>query len=50
MVEVFQDQQLQELIRTPSRTTTTSILRRRVFLKAQAEFGIVRADQLPTFS
>ena len=46
--EVFQDKQLQELIRTALTNNYDVNIAAARILKAQAELGIVRADQLPT--
>jgi len=46
--EVFQDKQLQELIRTALANNYDVNIAAARILKAQAELGIVRADQLPT--
>src|SRR5215469_14933395 len=48
--EVFQDKQLQELIRTALTNNYDVNIAAARILKAQAELGIVRADQLPTLS
>ena len=48
--EVFQDPQLQELIRTALKNNYDVNIAAARILKAQAELGIVRADQLPTLS
>ena len=48
--EVFQDPQLQELIRTALTNNYDVNIAAARILKAQAELGIVRADQLPTLS
>ena len=47
--EVFQDQQLQELIRTALKNNYDVNIAAARILKAQAQLGITRADQLPTF-
>ncbi len=48
--EVFQDQQLQELIRTALKNNYDVQIAAARILKAQAQLGITRADQLPTLS
>src|SRR3974390_980906 len=48
--EVFQDKQLQELIRTALANNYDVNIAAARILKAQAELGIVRADQLPTIN
>ncbi len=48
--EVFQDQQLQELIRTALQNNYDVKITAARILKAQAQLGITRADQLPTLS
>ncbi len=48
--EVFQDQQLQELIRTALKNNYDVNIAAARILKAQAQLGITRADQLPTIS
>ncbi len=48
--EVFQDQQLQELIRTSLKNNYDVNIAAARILKAQAQLGITRADQLPTLS
>ncbi len=48
--EVFQDKQLQDLIRTALKNNYDVNIAAARILKAQAELGIVRADQLPTLS
>ena len=48
--EVFQDPQLQELIRAALKNNYDVNIAAARILKAQAELGIVRADQLPTLS
>jgi len=48
--EVFQDQQLQELIRTALKNNYDVNIAAARILKAQAQLGITRADQLPTLS
>ncbi|MGC2111346.1 MAG: efflux transporter outer membrane subunit [Candidatus Korobacteraceae bacterium] len=48
--EVFQDQQLQELIRTALKSNYDVNIAAARILKAQAQLGITRADQLPTLS
>jgi len=48
--EVFQDKQLQELIRTAIQNNYDVNIAAARILKAQAQFGITRADQLPTIS
>ena len=48
--EVFQDKQLQELIRTALTNNYDVNIAAARILKAQAELGIVRADQLPTIN
>ena len=46
--EVFQDKQLQELIRTALKNNYDVQIAAARILKAQAQVGITRADQLPT--
>lgn len=46
--EVFQDKQLQDLIRTALKNNYDVNIAATRILKAQAQLGIVRADQLPT--
>src|SRR4029077_5320192 len=46
--EVFQDQQLQELIRTALKQNYDVRIAATRILQAQAQLGITRADQLPT--
>ena len=46
--EVFQDKQLQELIRTALKNNYDVQIAAARILKAQAQLGITRADQLPT--
>src|SRR5208337_3171705 len=46
--EVFQDPQLQELIRTALKNNYDVNIAAARILKAQAQLGITRADQLPT--
>ncbi|HVO61759.1 MAG TPA: efflux transporter outer membrane subunit [Terriglobales bacterium] len=48
--EVFQDKQLQELIRTALQNNYDVNIAAARILKAQAQLGITRADQLPTLS
>jgi multidrug efflux system outer membrane protein len=48
--EVFQDQQLQDLIRTALQHNYDVRLAATRILEAQAQVGITRADQLPTIS
>src|SRR5271166_3975556 len=48
--EVFQDPQLQELIRTALKNNYDVKIAAARILKAQAQLGITRADQLPTLS
>jgi multidrug efflux system outer membrane protein len=48
--EVFQDKQLQELIRTALKNNYDVQIAAARILKAQAQLGITRADQLPTLS
>ena len=48
--EVFQDKQLQELIRTALKNNYDANIAAARILKAQAQLGIARADQLPTLS
>jgi len=48
--EVFQDKQLQELIRTAIQNNYDVNIAAARILKAQAQLGITRADQLPTIS
>src|SRR3974390_3712232 len=48
--EVFQDKQLQELIRTAIKNNYDVNIAAARILKAQAQLGITRADQLPTIS
>src|SRR5215469_247405 len=48
--EVFQDKQLQELIRTALKNNYDVNIAAARILKAQAQLGIVRADQLPTIN
>lgn len=48
--EVFQDPQLQELIRTALKNNYDVNIAAARILKAQAQLGITRADQLPTIS
>ncbi len=48
--EVFQDKQLQELIRTALKNNYDVQIAAARILKAQAQLGITRADQLPTIS
>ncbi len=48
--EVFQDKQLQELIRTALQNNYDVQIAASRILKAQAQLGITRADQLPTLS
>ena len=48
--EVFQDKQLQELIRTAIQNNYDVNIAAARILKAQAQLGITRADQLPTLS
>src|SRR5271157_5182468 len=48
--EVFQDPQLQELIRTALQNNYDVKIAAARILKAQAQLGITRADQLPTLS
>jgi len=48
--EVFQDKQLQELIRTAIQNNYDVNIAVARILKAQAQLGITRADQLPTLS
>src|SRR5271166_5498994 len=48
--DVFQDQQLQELIRTALKNNYDVNIAAARILKAQAQLGITRADQLPTLS
>ena len=48
--EVFQDAQLQELIRTALKNNYDVNIAAARILKAQAQLGITRADQLPTLS
>ena len=48
--EVFQDPQLQELIRTALKNNYDVNIAAARILKAQAQLGITRADQLPTLS
>ena len=48
--EVFQDPQLQEMIRTALKNNYDVNIAAARILKAQAELGIVRADQLPTIN
>ncbi len=47
--EVFQDPQLQELIRTALKNNYDVNIAAARILKAQAQLGITRADQLPTY-
>ena len=46
--EVFQDQQLQELVRTALKNNYDVNIAAARIVKAQAQLGITRADQLPT--
>src|SRR5271157_1062149 len=48
--EVFQDKQLQELIRTALKNNYDVNIAAARILKAQAQLGITRADQLPTIN
>ncbi len=48
--EVFQDPQLQELIRTALKNNYDVNIAAARILKSQAQLGITRADQLPTLS
>jgi len=48
--EVFQDKQLQELIQTALKNNYDVNIAAARILKAQAQLGITRADQLPTLS
>ena len=48
--DVFQDKQLQELIRTALQNNYDVKIAAARILKAQAQLGITRADQLPTLS
>lgn len=48
--EVFQDPQLQELIRTSLKNNYDVNIAAARILKSQAQLGITRADQLPTLS
>jgi len=48
--DVFQDQQLQELIRTALKNNYDVNIAAARILKAQEQLGITRADQLPTLS
>ncbi len=48
--EVFQDKQLQDLIRTALKNNYDVNIAAARILKAQAQLGITRADQLPTLS
>ena len=48
--EVFQDKQLQELIRTAIQNNYDVNIAAARIVKAQAQLGITRADQLPTIS
>jgi len=48
--EIFQDPQLQELIRTALKNNYDVNIAAARILKAQAQLGITRADQLPTIS
>lgn len=48
--EVFQDKELQELIRTALKNNYDVQIAAARILKAQAQLGITRADQLPTLS
>lgn len=48
--DVFQDKQLQELIRTALQNNYDVQIAAARILKAQAQLGITRADQLPTLS
>jgi len=48
--EVFQDKELQELIRTALKNNYDVNIAAARILKAQAQLGITRADQLPTLS
>ena len=48
--EVFQDPQLQELIRTALKNNYDVQIAAARILKAQAQLGITRADQLPTIN
>ena len=48
--EVFQDPQLQDLIRTALKNNYDVNIAAARILKAQAQLGITRADQLPTLS
>ncbi len=48
--DVFQDKQLQELIRTALQNNYDGRIAAARILKAQAQLGITRADQLPTLS
>jgi len=48
--DVFQDKQLQELIRTALKNNYDVNIAAARILKAQAQLGITRADQLPTLS
>ena len=48
--EVFQDKQLQDLIRTALKNNYDVQIAAARILKAQAQLGITRADQLPTLS
>ena len=47
---MFQDKQLQELIRTALKNNYDVRIAAARILKAQAQLGITRADQLPTLS
>ena len=46
--DVFQDDQLQALVRTALARTTTCASRRRASCEAEAQLGVTRADQYPT--
>ncbi|HVA94274.1 MAG TPA: efflux transporter outer membrane subunit [Candidatus Dormibacteraeota bacterium] len=48
--EVFQDQQLQQLIRTALKQNYDARIAATRVLEAQAQLGVTRADQLPTLS
>src|SRR5262249_6280540 len=48
--EVFQDKELQELIRTALKNNYDVRIAATRVLQAQAQLGITRADQLPTLS
>src|SRR5271157_3092569 len=48
--DIFQDKQLQELIRTALQNNYDVKIAAARILKAQAQLGITRADQLPTLS